>query len=130
MEELQQRAARARDSAVETLNDEKSALRSAETGQPKNPAAASMQGSNGESGGAATKGHSETFGANNHACMGWRVSRCSGMISSDVIAVASPVKADDSDSAIVVVAAPAVAVAVVLLLPMEPMEPGGEMSKK
>ena len=35
--------------------------RSAETGQPKNPAAASMQGSNGESGGVATKGRSEIF---------------------------------------------------------------------
>ena len=38
------------------------------------------------------------FGGNTGACMGWRVSRCSGMISSDVIAVASPVKADASDS--------------------------------
>ena len=74
VEELQQRAARARDSAVETLNDEKlgfqSTLRSAETGQPKNPAAASMQGSNGVSGGAATKGHSEIFGVwGKHWCV-------------------------------------------------------------
>ena len=70
VEELQQRAARARDPAVEALNDEKSTLRSAETGQPKNPAVASMQGSNGESGGAATKGHSEIFGVwGKHWCV-------------------------------------------------------------